>query len=125
MADERVRGASLLGDEPKRLELSDGSRLILDGSAERDRIEWRRLGRGWTNVSVSEAVSLAGDEFADYVTVRTRGGAAGGGDALDRGAEEAEQPRPGAGPGAPAWRASPAAAATRCTPPSPWRRWPG
>jgi hypothetical protein len=72
MADERVRGACLLGDEPKRLELSDGSRLVLDGSAERDRVEWRRLGRGWTNVSVSEAVSLAGDEFADYVAVRTR-----------------------------------------------------
>ena len=72
MADERVRGASLLGDEPKRLKLSDGSRLILDGSAERDRIEWRRLGRGSTNVSVSEAVSLAGDEFADYVAIRTR-----------------------------------------------------
>ena len=72
MADERVRGASLLGDEPKRLELSDGSRLILDGSADADQIEWRRLGRGWTNVSVSEAVNLAGDEFADYVTVRTR-----------------------------------------------------
>ena len=62
MADERVRGASLLGDEPKRLEFTDGSRLVLDGSGARDRIEWRRLGRGWTNVSVSEAVSLAGDE---------------------------------------------------------------
>ena len=72
MADERVRGATLLGDEPKRLELSDGSRLILDGSGDRDRIEWRRLGRGRTSVSISEAASLAGDEFADYVTVRTR-----------------------------------------------------
>jgi len=72
MADERVRGACLLGDEPKRLGLSDGSRLVLDGSTERDRIEWRRLGHGWTNVSVSEAVSLAGDEFAHYVAVRTR-----------------------------------------------------
>ena len=72
MADERVRGSTLLGDEPKRLELSDGSRLVLDGSAESDRIEWRRLGRGWTNVSVSEAVELAGDEYADYVTIRTR-----------------------------------------------------
>jgi hypothetical protein len=72
VADERVRGSCLLGEEPKRLELSDGSRLVLDGSAERDRIEWRRLGRGWTNVSVSEAVSLAGDEYADYVAVRTR-----------------------------------------------------
>ena len=59
MADERVHGASLLGEEPKRLELSDGSRLILDGSADADQIEWRRLGRGWTNVSVSEAVNLA------------------------------------------------------------------
>jgi hypothetical protein len=70
MADQ-VRGVTLRGDEPKRLELSDGSRLMLDGAGA-DRTEWRRLGRGHSDVSVSEAVDLAGNEFADYVEVRTR-----------------------------------------------------
>ena len=71
MADQRVRGISLRGDEPKRLELSDGSRLMLDGASE-ERTEWRRLGRRHSDVSVSEAAELAGDEFAGYVEVRTR-----------------------------------------------------
>jgi hypothetical protein len=69
---ERVRGITLRGDEPKRLELSDGTRLLLDGAGEQDRIEWRRLGRRRSNVSVAEATDLAGEEFADYVSVRTR-----------------------------------------------------
>ena len=73
MADDEVRGTRLRGDAPKRLQLSDGSRLMLDGEpADQDRIEWHRLGRRRSNVSVSEAVDLAGDEFADYVSVRTR-----------------------------------------------------
>jgi hypothetical protein len=71
MADQRGRGISLRGDEPKRLELSDGSRLMLDG-ASAERTEWRRLGRRHSDVSVSEAADLAGDEFAGYVEVRTR-----------------------------------------------------
>ena len=72
MADRGVRGTALRGDEPKRLELSDGSRLMLDGGSEDERMAWRRLGRGHTRVSVAEAAALAGDEFADYVEVRTR-----------------------------------------------------
>jgi hypothetical protein len=71
MADQQVRGFALRGDEPQRLELSDGSRLMLDGASE-ERTEWRRLGRRHSDVSVSEAVDLAGSEFADYVEVRTR-----------------------------------------------------
>ncbi len=72
MADDRVRGKTLRGDAPRRLELSDGTRLMLDGEAEQDRILWRRLGRRRSNVSVSEAVDLAGAEFAEYVAIRTR-----------------------------------------------------
>jgi hypothetical protein len=72
MMEEPVRGTSLHGDEPKRLELSDGSRLMLDGASEDERTAWRRLGRGHTSVSVAEAVDLAGDDFARYVAVRTR-----------------------------------------------------
>jgi hypothetical protein len=77
MADEQVRGTTLRGDEPKRLELSDGSRLLLDGSANQDRIEWRRLGGRHANVShqsisVAEARRLAGDDYVGYVATRTR-----------------------------------------------------
>jgi hypothetical protein len=72
MAEERVRGTSLRGDEPKRLELSDGSRLMLDAASDEDRKVWRRLGRGHTSVSVTEAAELAGTEFGEYVEVRTR-----------------------------------------------------
>lgn len=73
MADRQVRGTKLRGDDPRRLQLSDGSRLLLDGEAtDQERIEWRRLGRRRSNVSVSEAVDLAGEEFAGYVAIRTR-----------------------------------------------------
>ena len=72
MTGERVQGLALRGDEPKRLELSDGSRLMLDGSSEAERTAWRRLGRGHRCVSVAEALKLAGEDFAPYVAVRTR-----------------------------------------------------
>jgi hypothetical protein len=72
MADQQVRGFALRGDEPQRLELSDGSRLMLDATSENSRSEWRRLGRRHSNLSVSDAVELAGDEYARYVATRTR-----------------------------------------------------
>ncbi|SRR6266508_1374730 len=77
MADDQVRGTTLRGDEPKRLELSDGSRLLLDGSASQDPIEWRRLGGRHENIShesisVAEASRLAGDDYSGYVATRTR-----------------------------------------------------
>jgi hypothetical protein len=77
MAAERVRGVGLQGDEPKRLGLSDGSRLLLDcESAAGERVEWRRVGwrrrRGTNRISVSEARDLAGEEFRHYVAIRTR-----------------------------------------------------
>ena len=70
--EEQVRGTTLRGDEPKRLELSDGSRLMLDAASDEERKVWRRLGHGHTSVSVGEARDLAGDEFAGYVETRTR-----------------------------------------------------
>ena len=72
MDEQRVRGLTLRGDEPKRLELSDGSRLALDATSDRDRSEWRRLGRRRSNLTVSAAIDLAGEEYAGYVAVRTR-----------------------------------------------------
>jgi hypothetical protein len=72
MSEKRIRGRTLRGDSPKRLELSDGTRLLLDGAAEQPTVHWRRLGRRRSDVSVSEATRLAGDEFSHYVEVRTR-----------------------------------------------------
>ena len=72
MAEQRVRGTTLRGEDPKRLQLSDGSRLMLDATVEQGRVEWRRLGRRRRNISVSEATRLAGEEFAPYIAVRTR-----------------------------------------------------
>jgi hypothetical protein len=72
MSDGLIRGTSLRGEAPRRLELSDGTRLMLDGTVDQGQVKWRRLGRRRTRVSVSEARRLAGDEFAEYVTVRTR-----------------------------------------------------
>jgi hypothetical protein len=72
MNEKQVRGFALRGDEPQRLELSDGSRLMLDATSEENRSEWRRLGRRHSNLSVSDAVDLAGDEYAGYVATRTR-----------------------------------------------------
>lgn len=69
-----LRGVWIRGAEPKELVLSDGSRLALQ-PAERGRVLWRRTegadGDGRA-LSVDQALDLAGDEFADYVTVRTR-----------------------------------------------------
>ena len=72
----RIRGRELLGSDPQRLELSDGTRLMLDSSGDQERVRWRRLGRRRSSVSVAEAVDLAGAEFGDYVAIRTRAEAA-------------------------------------------------
>ena len=78
MTEQRVRGVGLHGEEPKRLALSDGSRLVLDHeSSERGRgVRWKRVGwrrSDWTNeVSVAEARELAGERFDGYVTIRTK-----------------------------------------------------
>src|SRR5690349_6738110 len=76
---EEATGVGLHGDEPKRLGLSDGTRLVLDthscddGDVSWKRVGWRRNGRN--EVSVAEAASLAGG-YGEYVRVRTRAEAA-------------------------------------------------
>jgi hypothetical protein len=73
---EDVTGIGLHGEEPKRLSLSDGSRLLLDaGSCSDGTVVWKRVGwrrNGSNEISVAEATGLAGDRFRDYVRVRTR-----------------------------------------------------
>lgn len=69
-----LRGVWTRGDEPKELVLSDGSRLCLadEGSG---RAHWRLTATangGDRTVSYDRALELAGDEFSDYVRVRTR-----------------------------------------------------
>jgi hypothetical protein len=74
---ESVRGIEVQGSEPKQLKLSDGSRLWLETEPiQRGRVEWMRAeDDGEPNgdpLSLDEALDLAGDDFASYVTVRTR-----------------------------------------------------
>jgi hypothetical protein len=61
----RVRGAILDGEEPKQLVLTDGSALAIDDETG----SWRH---GSDQLSVADALSMAGDENARYVKVRTR-----------------------------------------------------
>jgi hypothetical protein len=75
MAADGIRGVEIDGAEPKELVLSDGSRLCLETEAlERGRVEWRRCADGADGdpVSLPDALSLAGDDYSEYVAVRTR-----------------------------------------------------
>ena len=71
-----VQGIQVGGREPKALLLSDGSRLALeDETGPGGRADWALIGddgAAANGISVAEAVSVAGDEYADYVRVRTR-----------------------------------------------------
>lgn len=78
MSDDRVEGIGLHGDEPKRLGLNDGSRLVLDPEANcRGRgVRWKRVGwrrrDGSNDISAAEARELAGGRFERYVSTRTK-----------------------------------------------------
>ena len=71
-----VQGVQVGGREPKALLLSDGNRLSLeDDVGPGGRADWTLIGddgTGADGISVAEAVRLAGEEYADYVRVRTR-----------------------------------------------------
>ena len=71
-----VQGVQVGGREPKALLLSDGSRLSLEEDVgPGGRADWTLIGddgTGDSGLSVADAVRLAGDEYADYVRVRTR-----------------------------------------------------
>jgi hypothetical protein len=77
--NDGVHGVQVGGNEPKALLLSDGTRLSLqsDGGAG-GTSTWIRVGgeEADDHVSVTDAVELAGEEYAGYVQVRTRSEAA-------------------------------------------------
>jgi hypothetical protein len=58
------------------VKLDDGTRLSLEERAQNESLnEWVLTGSekpGEGTLSVAQAMSLAGDEYADYVSVRTR-----------------------------------------------------
>ncbi|HEX6116268.1 MAG TPA: hypothetical protein VFY99_04160 [Solirubrobacterales bacterium] len=69
-----LRGVWTRGEEPKELVLSDGSRLTLSGG-EQGSVLWRRTDAGEggdRTISFEQAIELAGEEYSDYVRVRTR-----------------------------------------------------
>jgi hypothetical protein len=76
MDSEQVQGVKIGGRDPKALLLSDGSRLALeDEVGPGGRADWAQVGddgAAANGITVSEAVNLAGDEYAEYVKVRTR-----------------------------------------------------
>jgi hypothetical protein len=76
MEKDRAQGRRLRGRAPKTLELGDGAMLALDHeAAEAGRADWTLLRdgeEGPTDVSVAEAIEIAGSDHADYVRTRTR-----------------------------------------------------
>jgi hypothetical protein len=73
---DRIAGVQVGGREPKALLLNDGSRLALEEDGAPDGVpEWTRVGADGdqeVDLSVAEALELAGDQHAEYVEVRTR-----------------------------------------------------
>jgi hypothetical protein len=70
-----VQGLQVGGREPKALLMSDGSRLALEDDGPGGRTDWTLLGDGSADdreLSVADAVRVAGDQHADYVRIRTR-----------------------------------------------------
>src|SRR3954463_9982598 len=69
-----VQGLQVGGREPKALLMSDGSRLALEDDGPGGRADWMLLGDGAEarELSVADAVRVAGEQHADYVRIRTR-----------------------------------------------------
>jgi hypothetical protein len=75
MEAKGVQGVRVGGREPKALLLSDGSRLALEEEGPGGRADWMLLGdRGDADrdLTVADAIRLAGERHADYVRIRTR-----------------------------------------------------
>ena len=74
--EHEVSGIKVGGRNPKALLLSDGTRLALeDAENPSGRSEWTRFGENdgrAEEVTVADAMRLAGEDHAGYVAVRTR-----------------------------------------------------
>jgi hypothetical protein len=75
---ETVTGVKVGGREPKALLLSDGTRLALEDVGAAGGVpSWVRVGADDDRqLTIEDALSLAGDEYAGYVKIRTRAEAA-------------------------------------------------
>jgi hypothetical protein len=71
-----VQGIQVGGREPKALLLSDGTRLSLEEDiGPGGRADWTLVGddgTGADGLTVADALRVAGEEYADYVRIRTR-----------------------------------------------------
>jgi len=73
--EANVRGLQVSGREPKALLLTDGTRLALEDEGPGGRADWMLLGDdgvGDRELSVADAIRIAGERHADYVRIRTR-----------------------------------------------------
>ena len=70
-----VHGVQVGGREPKALLLTDGTRLALEDDGPGGRADWMLLGDDQAadrELSVADAIRIAGDQHAEYVRIRTR-----------------------------------------------------
>jgi hypothetical protein len=76
MEAKTVQGIKVGGREPKALLLNDGTRLSLEEDiGPGGRADWTLVGDdgiGADGLTVADAIQVAGDEYADYVRIRTR-----------------------------------------------------
>ncbi len=76
MEANTVRGIQVGGREPKALLLSNGTRLSLEEDiGPRGRADWTLVGddgEAAGELSVTDAIRIAGEQHADYVRIRTR-----------------------------------------------------
>jgi hypothetical protein len=71
----KVQGVKVGGREPQALLLSDGTRLALEEDGPGGRADWVLVGEDPASereLSVADAMRIAGERHADYVRVRTR-----------------------------------------------------
>ena len=70
-----VQGIKVGGREPQALLLSDGTRLALEEEGPGGRADWVAVGDDSATgreLSVSDAMRIAGEQHADYIRIRTR-----------------------------------------------------
>jgi hypothetical protein len=70
-----VQGIKVGGREPQALLLSDGTRLALEEEGPGGRADWVLVGddpAADRELSVADAMQIAGEQHAEYVRIRTR-----------------------------------------------------